>query len=178
MEESMKFHLPVFCLLFLGACTSMPPVIKDFSAVDIPYQLISQDINSYQDAPIRWGGKIINVENETDISLVQVLFYPLDRNGYPQTNEVSEGRFAIETSDFLDPAIFTVETIITVVGTVKGEIDRIVGKKNIRIPLVSAEAMHLWREDYRGDRYYGEAMHRYVPEPYFGGYCGSYWCWW
>jgi outer membrane lipoprotein len=170
----MKSYLSVFCLLFLGACTSMPSVIKNFFAVDIPYQLIRQDINSYQDAPIRWGGKIINVENETDSSLAQVLFYPLDRNGYPQTNEVSEGRFAIETSNFLDPEIFTVETKITVVGTVKGEIDRTAGKKTIRIPLVSAEAMYLWPEAYRGNRYYGEAMHRYVPEPYFGGYCGPY----
>lgn len=48
---------------------------------------------------------------------------------YPQTNEVIKGLFAIESSNFLGSTIFTGEVIITVVGTVNGEIDHTVGKK-------------------------------------------------
>lgn len=184
----MKSYLLLFCLLWLAACTSMPPAIKDFPAIDIPYQLVSQDIDAYKDTPLRWGGTVIDVENETDSSLVQVLFYPLDRNGYPQISQTSDGRFAVETSEFVDPAIFTEDAEITVTGTLKGEIERMVGNKIIRIPLVSAATIYLWPKDYRGRRYAGDQRYRYPPSyPYFGyyghpffyrGFYGPYGYWW
>jgi outer membrane lipoprotein len=189
MEESLKYYLSAFCILFLGACTNMPPAIRDYPATDIPYLLISQDINNYQGVPVRWGGTIIDVENEIDYSLAQILFYPLDRIGYPQINLASEGRFAVETSKFLDPAIFTADAEITITGTLKGEIERTVGNKTILIPLISADSIYLWpRGYYRGRRhYYGDRRHYMYPAyPYFGYYGypplfyrgQPYWSWW
>lgn len=184
----MKFFLPAFCLLFLGACTSMPPVLREYPATDIPYLLVSQNINNYQGVAVRWGGTIIDVENEIDSSLAQILFYPLDRNGYPQINLASEGRFAVETSEFLDPAIFTTDAEVTITGTLKGEVERTVGNKTILIPLISAEAIYLWPMDYRErHNYYGSRRHHMYPAyPYFGYYGypplfyrgRPYWSWW
>jgi len=127
----------------------MPPDIKNFSATDIPYQLIAQNTDAYKDTPIRWGGTVIEIENETDSSLMQVLFYPLNRHGYPQTNQPGEGRFAVRTSEFLDPAIFIKGTEVTVTGSVKENIERTVGNKTIQIPLITAQAIHLWPLSYR-----------------------------
>ena len=170
-------------LLFLGACGSMPPVIRDFSAVDMPYQLVSQNTDSYQGTPIRWGGTVIEVENETDSSLVQILYYPLDRDGFPQTNHTGEGRFAVRTSDFLDPAILIRNSKVTVIGTLSGGIERLVGNKLIRIPLISSEAIYLWPKDYGSTRTYGYP-YGYYPYPYSGynpfflrGYYRQGWYW-
>lgn len=186
-EESMKTCFLLLNLLFLGACTSMPQVIRDFPATDIPYQQISQDADAYKDVPVRWGGTVIDVENEADSSLVQVLFYPLDRSGYPQINKPGEGRFAIETDEFLDPAIFIEDTEITITGIIKGNIERTVGNKTIRVPLVSAAAVYLWPKDFRRSRYYGNERFFYPPYPYFGyyghpffyrGFFSPYGYWW
>ncbi|SEI38307.1 Slp family lipoprotein [Nitrosomonas eutropha] len=185
MKPSIPFRLLLCSLLFLGACTSMPPDIRNFAATDIPYQLINQSIDTYKNAPIRWGGTVIEVENEADSSLMQVLFYPLDRNAYPQTNKLGEGRFAVETSEFLDPAIFVKGAEVTITGSVKGSIERTVGNKTIHIPLITAKAIHLWSQAYREDNMYWNSRYRYGPYPgyygypsFYNGYYRPYRLWW
>ncbi|BBL35619.1 hypothetical protein Nstercoris_01892 [Nitrosomonas stercoris] len=148
----------------------MPPDIRDFSAVDIPYQLVAQNIEAYQDTPIRWGGTVIAIENEADFSFMQVLFYPLSRNGYPQTNQAGAGRFAVTTSEFIDPALFTKGTEVTVTGVIKQSIERSVGNKTISIPLIAAEAIHLWPASYREDNLYWNTRYRYGPYPGYYSY--------
>lgn len=179
-------HLLLFCSAFLlSACTSMPPEIRNFPAVNTPYHLINQNVDSYKDASVRWGGTVIEVENEANSSLIQILFYPLDRNGYPQTDKSGEGRFAVETSEFLDPAIFTKGTEVTVTGSVKGNVERTVGNKTIHIPLITAKAIHLWPQAYREDNMYWNSRYRYGPYPgyygypsFYNGYYRPYRLWW
>lgn len=166
IQLSLNRHLPLVLLFFLSACSSMPSAIRDFSAVDMPYQLVSQNVDSYQGTPIRWGGTVIDIENEKDSSLVQILYYPLDRSGFPQTSQAGEGRFAVITSDFLDPAILTRNSKVTVIGTLSGGIERTVGNKLIRIPLVTSDAIYLWPKDYDANRRYGYGRYPYGYYPY------------
>lgn len=187
MKTSSTLYFLLSSLFFLGACTSMPPDIRSFPAVDTPYQQISQNADTYKDVPIRWGGTVIEVENEADSSLMQVLYYPINRQGYPQTDQSSEGRFAAETSEFLDPAIFTKGTEVTITGSVKGYIERNVGNKTIHIPLITAQAIHLWPLSYREDHLYWNSRYRYGPYPgyygygypfFYNGYYRPYRLWW
>jgi len=124
----MKIYLYLSCL-FLGACTSMPNVIQNMNVVDITYSQASQNIGSYRNVPVRWGGIIIDVENEEDFSLVQVLFYPLNYSGHPQLNNPHGGRFVIKSTEFLDPVVYAKDKEISVVGTLDGDIQRTIGKK-------------------------------------------------
>ncbi len=183
----MKSCLLLSSLFFLGACTGMPSAIKDFPAVNISYQLVSQNPETYRDTPIRWGGTIIAVENETDSSLIQVLYYPLGSNGHPQTDKLGEGRFAVEKNKFLDPAIFTKDTEITVTGIIKGSIERTIGNKILQFPLVSAETIYFWPRNYQENRLYRGGRYHYMPSPYpgyygypffFEGFYDPYRYWW
>lgn len=185
MKPSLSLLL-VSLLFLLNGCASLPPAVRDFPVTEVPYQIVSQNIEAYKDVPVRWGGVIIDVENEKEFSLVQVLFYPLDYKGYPQITEKGEGRFVIESSDFLDPAIYAKDHEITVAGIIKGDIERTVGNKTIRVPLISATAIYLWPKDYRYN-YYGHRRYGYPLYPYYGyyghpfffrGYYGTYRYWW
>jgi len=168
----MKPYLLLPCLL-LGACTSLPQAMKDARVVDISYAQASQNIDSYKDAPVRWGGVIIDVENEENISLVQALFYPLNYLGRPKLDGPHGKFFVIKSTEFLDPVIYTKNKEITVVGTLNGGIERTVGKKVIQVPLLLSTATHLWTEYYHKDYYdYGGYGGRYVG---FGG-CGLHSC--
>lgn len=163
----MRPYLLLPCLL-LSACTGLPPAIVNAPAMQLSYNQVSHDINRYQNAPVRWGGVIIDVENEAQSSLMQVVFYPLDYNGRPQLHKGGEGRFVVKSPEFLDPAVYTKDKEITVAGVIAGNIERIVGKRIIQVPLISTTAIHIWptyssRYDYP---YYG-------PYPYFG-YPGYY----
>ena len=167
------------CLLF-SACTSLPKSVSDIPVVEISYSQANQSTN--KGASVRWGGSIIEVENEQDSSLVQILFYPLDSYGRPQLNKASEGRFVIKSPEFLDPAVYAKDKEVTIVGLLAGDIERTIGKRVVRLPLITATAIHLWPASERDD-FYRRGFGDYRFSPYFGypgypfygrGYYGPY----
>jgi outer membrane lipoprotein len=164
----MKRYLLTICLM-LNACTSLPPAIKDPPPSDISYNQAMQNIAGYKNAPVRWGGLIIDVENEQNSTIVQVLYYPLDSDGKPRTDELNEGRFLFKTPEFLDPAVYAKNMEITVAGTLIGEAERMIGKKTMRLPLISATTIYRWPIYVYDNRYDGFG-YGYGYNPYYGGY--------
>lgn len=173
----MKRYLLLICL-WLSACTNLPKAIEEPPLYDISYTQVIQDIAKYKNAPVRWGGIIIDVENEQAFTLVQVLNYPLDSDGQPQTDQSNGGRFLFKTSEFLDPAVYSKNSKITVAGTLIGDIEHTIGKKVMRSPLISASTIYLW-PTYSYSNYYDGFGYGYGYNPYYGGYPyywgGYYW---
>jgi len=164
----MKLYL-LMIFLSLGACSGLPKGMQEIQGTDVPYIEVNQNTENYKGALVRWGGIIIDVENEEDFSLIQAMFYPLDYTGRPQSDSAHGGRFVIKSSEFLDPVVYAKDNEITVVGALNGDIARTVGKKTIRVPLLLSAVIHQWphRNQYNGyGGYYG-------PYGGFGGY-GSY----
>jgi outer membrane lipoprotein len=181
-EKMKSYQLLLPCLLLVSACAGLPPVIENAPAVNLSYLQVSRDRDSFKDVPVRWGGVIIDVENEAQFSLMQVVYYPLDYSGRPQIFKQGEGRFVVKIAEFLDPVVYVKNKTITVAGMLNGSIERTVGKRVIQVPLISATAIHLWptnpnRYDYPN----------YGPYPYFGypgyfpyyprGFYGPYYRW-
>ena len=176
--RDMKPYLLLVCMS-LGACAGLPAAVKNVPVTDITYSEVSQNPNNYKDTSVRWGGVIIDVENEENFTLVQVLSYPLNFTGRPQLTKPSEGRFIIKSSNFLDPAVYAKDKEITVAGKLEGDIQRMIGKKTVRLPLLSSKAIYLWPV-YQNDPYgYGyRGFGGYGFSPYFGyGYYGSPFYW-
>jgi outer membrane lipoprotein len=173
----MKYYLLITCFA-LVACSSLPPAIQDPPAVDISYPQVIGNIGSYKNAPVRWGGTIVEVENEPTFSAIQVLSYPLTSHGHPDTSSAHQGRFVIKSAEFLDPAVYTKNTAITVAGTLEGDTERTIDKKTLRLPLVAAKQVYLWQErDYSNFRggypYGGFGYGGYGGYPYgYGGFYG------
>jgi outer membrane lipoprotein len=142
-RKDMKRYL-LLSFLLLNACSNLPKAIKDPPINDISYTQAAQNINQYKNAPVRWGGTIVEVENEQNFTLVQVLYYPLDSDGEPQIDKSHGGRFVFKSPEFLDPAVYTANAKITVAGTLTGDIEHMIGKKVLRVPLISATTIYLW----------------------------------
>jgi outer membrane lipoprotein len=70
----MKYYFFIASLL-LSACSNLPPAIEDPPAYDLSYQEAALNITKYKNAPVRWGGTIVEVENEPSFSAIQILFY-------------------------------------------------------------------------------------------------------
>lgn len=162
----MKRYLLSVCLL-LSACSNLPLAIKNPPPLDISYIQATQDIAKYKNAPVRWGGVIIDVENEQNFSLVQMLCYPLNGDGKPQTDQPNEGRVLIKSPEFLDPAVYTKDTELTVAGILIGDLERTIGKKVMRLPMILATTLYRWPV-YVRDNYYDRFDYGY--NPYYGGY--------
>lgn len=172
----MKRYLLLPLCLLLSACSTLPVAIKNPPLFDISYTQAIQNVAKYRNAPVRWGGIIVDVENEQNFSLVQILYYPLDSDGEPQTDQPNEGRFLIRSPEFLDPAVYTKNTKITVAGILIGDLERSIGKKIMRLPLISATTIYRWPV-YEYDSRYDGFGYGYGYNPYYGGYpyyWGSY----
>jgi outer membrane lipoprotein len=133
-----------------GACTSTPPTstpplttmlgarsiqssITDAHVVNVPYN----EANSHKDDVVRWGGLIVDIENEENHSLIQVQFYPLNESGHPQLDQPSEGEFVIKTTEFLDQETYYFKhSEITAVGTLNGYVKRRVQGEDVSVPLI------------------------------------------
>ena len=182
----MNRHFLSICILLLSACSNLPPAIEDPPLYDLSYSEATRNIAQYKEAPVRWGGVIIDVENEQNFSLVQVLCYPLNYYGRPQLSKSNAGRFVIKSPEFLDPAVYAQDTEITVAGTLKGDIERTVGNKTLRLPLISSRIMHLWPAyvpvNYYGYGGYGGFGYGYPYYGYYGYYPyyrgGFFWPYW
>jgi outer membrane lipoprotein len=178
----MKKYLPIVFLL-LSACSNLPPAIENPPAYDLGYQEAVINTAKFKNAPVRWGGSIIEVENEPNFSAVQVLSYPLNSSAHPDLDEQSQGRFVIKSPGFLDPAIYTKNKPITIAGILQGSTERKIGNKTLQLPLVSANHIQLWDEmdyypyypNYGGWGYgfgYGSGFYPYGGfgyYPYYGG---------
>ncbi len=164
----MKRYLVMLCLV-LNACSGLPPAIKEPPLYDISYTEAVQKTANYKNAPVRWGGTIVDVENEQNFSLVQVLYYPLDSDGEPKTDKQYSGRFVFKSQEFLDPAVYSKDAKITVAGILIGDLERTVGKKVLSLPLISATTIYLWPV-YEYDSRYDGFGYGYGYNPYYGGY--------
>lgn len=154
----MNKYLPVIFLLLFG-CSTLPPAIEDPPAYDLSYGEATINIAKFKNAPVRWGGTIIEVENEPNFSAIQVLAYPLKSSARPGLDEASMGRFVIKSPGFLDPAVYTKNKPLTVAGTLQGSTERTIGNKTLQLPLITANYIQLWEEtDY------------YPYYPYYGGW--------
>lgn len=162
----MKRYALVTCLL-LSACSGLPERLQNVPVTDVTYKQASQNLSKYDGTSVRWGGVIVEVKNEQNFTLVQVLSYPISYYGRPETREQSHGRFVIKSEKFLDPEVYEEEREITVAGTIKGDIERTIGNKTARMPLLLGEAVYLWPQNY------GRGYYRY--SPYYWGHYGPYW---
>jgi len=130
----------------LGACASAP-------RNDLPYPRITPDaLAAAPDAPLQgqpmeWGGRILEVDNRPDRTLLTVLAFPLEADGWPDRHGPPQGRFIAERRGFLDPAVFAPGRLVTVRGPLRGYRDGHIGSRPYRYPVLGARHLSLWNEE-------------------------------
>ena len=144
----MKNILLILPFILLSACISLPKTVPqammEANIKHVPYAKVNQDIHSYKDSPVHWGGVIIDIHHMEKHSLAQVLYYPLDHLGRPQLGKTHEGRFIIKSTEFFDPFVYTKNAEISVIGKLSGDIERTFGKRSIQVPVLLAENIYVW----------------------------------
>jgi len=164
--------------ILLNACSNLPVALQKAPAMDVQLTEVIKNISSYRNMPVRWGGTVIEVENEEHLTDIQLLYFPLNSDGSLRLNDPNQGRFVIQSPKFLDPALYVKGSEVTVAGIVSAETERIIGKKSLRLPVITIQAIYLWprnqQSSYSGYGYvpYDSGYYAY---PYRGyGYSYGY----
>jgi outer membrane lipoprotein len=154
------FILVVLSLLQLGACASGPTF--DTSQVDrsLTPTAAGTQPQSATGRQVLWGGVILGVTNLVHSTLVEMQAYPLGYQEKPQTDEAPQGRFLLEQSGFLEPAVYTDGRLLTATGRITRIDTGKAGETQQSFPVIEAQQLHLWpvdsfRED-TGLRFGGE----------------------
>jgi len=149
----MKLHIFLLCLL-LGGCSVLPPAFNDSRIKPVSYNQAIESPENFEDNLVRWGGVIIDLENEDQQSTIKVLFYPLDYYGRPDLDKPSEGYFVIKSPERLDPEQYAISRELIVVGAIAGKTGPSAKYGETGLPLIKANGIHLWPVSYHNNYYW------------------------
>jgi len=132
-------------ILVLSGCASQVPVsIKTPPIPDTEFMQAKENVDTFQDQQVRWGGTIISVENKENSTWIEILASPLNHYGKPGYNKDYEGRFIARVDGFLDPEQYSKDRKLTIFGTIDTEFVKRIDDYPYSYPLVSATVYYLW----------------------------------
>lgn len=132
--------------LIISACSNVPKNIQSAPQSDIQLQDVVLNKISSTEQLVRWGGEIIDVENNNENSIIQVVEFPLNHYGKPNPTKASAGRFLAKTLNFVDPAVYKPGDLITIAGEYNAEESaRMVGEKQVLMPIIDIIETYKWQ---------------------------------
>ncbi|MFZ0449047.1 MAG: Slp family lipoprotein [Desulfatiglandaceae bacterium] len=140
--------MKIFSIVGILVLTGCAHVISKEALQDVDQDLsfgeILENPEAYTGKSVLLGGNIIETLTLPDKTLILVLQRPLGFRKRPATDGASEGRFIVESSGFLDPAIYSEGRKVTVVGSIQGKEVRPLGKTTYAYPVIAGKEIYLW----------------------------------
>ncbi len=157
----MRLHVIVTILLLLVlSCAPFPQEVMQEVRRAVEFSEAIKNPESFKGESVIWGGVIIETITRPGDTLLIVRQTELDFQKQPKNPDRSAGRFIVRYAGFLDPAIYSREREITVVGTIAGKEERPVGERLYTYPVVVARDLRLWEKRTEPPYYY---------DPWYGG---------
>jgi outer membrane lipoprotein len=133
--------------LALAACAPAPIYKNATGAVAAMPAEVSQSPERYAGNDVIWGGRIVQVQNLSDHSEVELLAYPLDSSQRPKANDSGNGRFIAVMPGYVEPLDYPPGALMTISGKLNGSRAGKVGEANYVFPLVGVGQSHVWTAD-------------------------------
>lgn len=131
--------------LLMGGCASnVPPLIRNAPPANPTLGAVVAQPAAHQAEPLRWGGRIVAVNNFRQGSELVVLALPLNNWGEPLGDGAGQGRFIARSDEFIDPAEYAPDSKVTIYGELEGMEERSIGEFPYSYPLVRIHHRYLW----------------------------------
>lgn len=136
----MKLIIVSLFGIVLAACASQPL----FDRSDVDGALKPDTAQDQLDQVVLWGGTIIDSQNRSDHTRLEVLAYPLGPDFQPDLNAATEGRFIVEQAGYLETREYAPGRSISVKGRLQSSRTARIGNSEYRYAVVEAEQIKLW----------------------------------
>ena len=143
-KQLLKGVLAGALALMLSGCVTIPDAIKGSSPM--PQQDLVRVMNApqlYVGQEARFGGKVVDIQNQQGKSRLEIATVPLDGAARPALGEPSRGRIFADVNGFIDPVDFRGQ-LVTVVGPIVGVVDGKVGNTPYKFMLMNAIGYKRW----------------------------------
>ena len=162
----MARHWLLIMILIVSACaTNVPLAIRTAPPGAPLVSEVQSSSDQFVGTTVRWGGLIINVENQESFTWIELVSRRLSNKGKPIDDDSSVGRFIAKFDQFADPKIFAIGRLLTVVGNIEGHTTKPIGEFLYTFPIVTVTASHLWRPDPEPRRY--EPPSYWIYDPWY-----------
>lgn len=128
--------------VLLAACATQPqPLQGQFDPIT-PRAATERDSTG---ALVRWGGRVVQVEPQTNRTCFEMISTRLGSDGRPYwASDDVGGRFIACRTGFYDPALFEKNREVTFTGRIDGYQTRKIGGYEYRFPQLAADVVYLW----------------------------------
>jgi outer membrane lipoprotein len=150
-EKAWLLSALAIFFLFGGCATTVPKEIVTKVTYYGEFAELQKSPEKFDGEFVILGGRIVEIANDPPFSNMIVLQFPLDANHQPRINDPSEGRFLVRSEPFLDPAVYSPGTVISVAGTVAGKEVRPVGGYSYVYPVIVPT--RIWKWDLEKESY-------------------------
>jgi len=137
---------PLAVLVLAGCATSPEFDLRDVHS-DLPPTQAAENMAAHQGKRVVWGGIIVTTANLKDATQIEVLAYPLDSDFWPRQSDPPLGRFLALHPGYLEPVDFAAGRVVSVVGTLAGTREGIIGEMRYTYPLLDVSQIHLWPKE-------------------------------
>ncbi|XTZ40117.1 Slp/YeaY family lipoprotein [Salmonella enterica] len=136
--------LAALAVAALSGCVTVPEAIKGTTAT--PQEDLVRVMNApslYIGQEGRFGGKVIDIQNQQGKTRLEIATVPLDSAARPILGQPSVGRIYAEVNGFLDPVDFN-NQLVTVVGPITGTVEGKIGNAPYKFMVMQANGYKRW----------------------------------
>jgi outer membrane lipoprotein len=146
----MRRFLILIVAITLHACGSQPvhPVASQSITPQQASSIEPMDVENL----LQWGGVIIETRNLRKTTEIQILAYPLDKNGRPDSDTKSIGRFIARKPGYLEGVEYGVGREVTASGRLSAIREGKVADSNYRFPILLCDDITLWPQHKSGSK--------------------------
>ncbi|ELY4157492.1 Slp family lipoprotein [Cronobacter turicensis] len=144
-QSMMRCGFLALSVLLLGGCVSVPDAIKGTSPT--PQQDLVRVMNApqlYIGQEARFGGRVVNVDNQQGKTRLEIATLPLDSAARPLLGQPSRGRIYADVNGFLDPVDFR-NQLVTVVGPISDTVEGKIGSSPYKFMVMQVNGFKRWR---------------------------------
>jgi outer membrane lipoprotein len=139
---SLRISALLLAALLLGSCATR----FDIGAAEyhVTPQQAANNIGLVQNKNIAWGGIIVAAKNLASQTQLEILSYPLDKNGRPEREAKAGGRFVALHPGYLELANYAEGRLVTMTGTANETRAGSVGEAHYVYPVLAVKTLFLW----------------------------------
>jgi outer membrane lipoprotein len=145
MKNRLFILISIFVSAVLISCAAgISQEARSMISFTGSFKQVQQQPSQFEGEVVMWGGKVIETQAANGATELIVLQFERDNSNRPQVSGMSGGRFLVRSDQFLDPAVFSPGTLITVVGKVIGSTVMPIGQMKYRYPVLEPVELKKW----------------------------------
>jgi len=138
--------LALLAAVWVSGCAYQPisEALRKEARKNLSFPVVLENPEAYRGSIVIWGGQIIQTIPQDQKSEILVLETPLGGDEKPLDDTHSQGRFIVQSDQFLDPEVYRKGRKITVAGEITGAETKAINNVPYRYPMIQAREIYIW----------------------------------